>query len=116
MVSILLVDDDESNRVTLSVLLEEEGYQVEVASSFEEAKGKLAGAASYDLVLLDQHLGDGLGSELVPEARARWPRTKLLLISGSIADRTGMGQLFDAIVPKGAAFPDVLALVKSALR
>jgi two-component system response regulator RegA len=112
---ILLVDDDDSNRVTLSVLLEDEGYAVDVEGSFEGAKKRLGSADGYDLLLLDQHLGDGLGSDLVPLVRQRWPAAKVLLISGSISDRSGMAELFDALVPKGAAFPDVLALVQRVL-
>jgi CheY-like chemotaxis protein len=37
MTRLSLVDDDESNRLTLSALLEDEGFQVDVAASFVEA-------------------------------------------------------------------------------
>jgi len=34
----MLIDDDEGNRVTLSALLEDEGYVVDLAASFSEAR------------------------------------------------------------------------------
>jgi two-component system response regulator RegA len=113
---ILLVDDDESNRITLSVLLEDEGFAVDVAASFAEARAIAANeAARYDLVLLDQHLGDGTGTALLPELRARQPTARVIMISGSLADDAPVMAAFDAVLGKGAEFPDVLALVRATL-
>jgi len=53
---LLIVDDDASNRLTLSALLEDEGYAVEIAESFDEGVAKIRGEAPYALVLLDLHL------------------------------------------------------------
>ncbi len=36
MTKLLLCDDDESNRLTTGALLEEEGYEVELAGSYVE--------------------------------------------------------------------------------
>ena len=75
--SILLVDDDESVRITLAALLEGEGFTVDAAESYAGALACLASeAARYDLVLLDQHLGDGEGSALLPQVRARQPASR----------------------------------------
>ena len=114
MARLLLVDDSDSNRITLSVLLEEEGYEVEVAHNFAEARDRVA-AGKYDAVLLDQNLGDGKGTDLVPLVRARMPETKILLISGSVREDQVPLQGLDGVVIKGAAFPDVLQLVRNAL-
>ena len=113
---LLLVDDDESNRLTLSVLLEDEGYDVDVAASFAEARSKLvAPAAAYDGVLLDQHLGDGLGLDLLVVLRARLPRAKAVLISGSISELEGSNFGADAVLPKATPFPEALAIIRRAL-
>jgi DNA-binding response OmpR family regulator len=79
---ILLVEDDPAGRLTATVLLEDAGFSVEAATSLAEGKRLLARERPYALVLLDQHLGDGLGVQLIPEVRARMPRSKVVLLSG----------------------------------
>jgi two-component system, response regulator RegA len=116
MRKVLLVDDDESQRISLGILLEDEGFGVDVAASFGEGRALVeAPSAAYDLVVLDQHLGDGLGSSLVPLVRARLPGAAIVLLSGSVTDRERSGIAVDAIVAKGTAFPDVLAVMEAAL-
>lgn len=116
MKKLLVVDDDSSNRITITMLLEEEGFQVCDASSFAEAQAKVGSDGPFDGVLLDQHLGDGLGTDLVPELRQRMPAAKLLLISGSIDERDRAEGEFDAYIPKGIAFPELLAQLQAALK
>ena len=41
MKRLLLVDDNDSVRIALSALLEEEGYEVETAASFQDAASRL---------------------------------------------------------------------------
>jgi two-component system response regulator RegA len=116
MSKILLVDDDESHRVTLGALLEDEGFVVDVAASFAAARALLeAAAVRYDLVILDQHLGDGLGTSLVPLVRERLPRAVTALVSGSVSDQEREEIHVDAIIAKGTAFPDVLEILREAL-
>lgn len=111
MSRLLLVDDDESNRLTLSMLLEDEAFHVECAASYGDAVRLLRAAPRpYDAVLLDQHLGDGLGSNLLPLVRERMPGAKTILISGSDAGVTGIG--IDARADKGTAFPELVALIR----
>ena len=116
MIRILLVDDSDSNRMVLGSLLEDEGLHVEEARSFAQARDKLVESGpTYDLVMVDQHLGDGLGTGLVPIVRTRAPRAKVMLISGSAEDHAESGVVFDAAVKKGRDFNDVLALMKELL-
>jgi CheY-like chemotaxis protein len=107
--SVLLVDDDAANRLVLAALLEDEGFRVDVAGSFAAASLKLsAGGARYDLVLLDEDLGDGRGTDLVPRVRARLPGARVVLVSGA-AEEGGARARFDAVLAKGAGFPELLA-------
>ncbi|WP_437714031.1 response regulator [Sorangium sp. So ce448] len=115
-VTVLLVDDDASSRFVLATLLEDEGFQVEEAGSFAEAGRKIAAeGARYDLALLDQNLGDGHGTDLVAVLRARLPRAKAVLISGSGDDALGDGPPPDAVLSKGIGFPDLLDRIRQLL-
>jgi DNA-binding NtrC family response regulator len=83
---LLLADDEESSRVTLEALLEDT-FLVDAVASFKEAERKLeGGAGSYDVVVLDHHLGDGLGASLVPKVREGSPRAIVILVTGSSPD------------------------------
>lgn len=115
MPNVLLIEDDESNRITLSVLLEDEGFAIVEAGSCAEARDRLnASDASYDLILTDMHLGDGLGTDLVPEMRAKFPKAKVVLISGS-ARPEDMPDTMDALVPKGTEFSATLKILRDLL-
>jgi CheY-like chemotaxis protein len=58
---ILVVEDNEANRLLASAVLEREGYRVELAANSEEALERLS-AQSPDLILMDVQLPgqDGL--------------------------------------------------------
>lgn len=79
--TILLVDDDDSNRLTLGCLLEEAGYSVVEAESATAARQKLS-SASFHAAILDLNLGDGLGTELVEPFKAIHPAAAVLLLTG----------------------------------
>jgi len=115
MPKLLVVDDRDSNRLTLAVLLEEEGFTVQTADSFAQARQSLGGGTTFDGVLLDQNLGDGRGTDLMPLIRECMPNAKVLLISGSVREDEVPTAGLDGIVTKGAAFPDVLELVRKVL-
>ena len=115
MSQVLLVEDDESNRVTMAALLEDEGFTVEAAASFEEANRLLqASSARYDLVLLDQTLRDGWGTELIPVVRSALPKAKVLVLSGMAVSPATLDEA-DGALPKGVYFPDLLARLHSLL-
>ncbi len=112
-VRILLVDDNEGVRLALSAVLEDEGYEVDTAASFAEARQKVApDAKNYALVLLDRHLGDRNGSELVPLIRAAHPTTRLVMLSGSSGDHPDVPGV-DASVDKGSDLDVLLKTLKS---
>lgn len=108
MKELLLVDDDEANRLTLSTLLEDDGFTVDLATSFADATQLLQRPArNYDAVLLDHALGDGYGSDLVPLIRRALPSAKIVAMSASLNADTP-DQEVDARLPKGLHFPDFL--------
>jgi CheY-like chemotaxis protein len=113
---LLLVEDDDGNRITLSVLLEDEGFLVDAAASLGLTRQHLAGpGAGWEVVLVDQHLGDGVGSDLVPLLRERLPAAKIVQLSGSLEEDDRTAILFDASLPKGTSFPDLLFAIRRLL-
>src|SRR5688572_4351989 len=112
---LLLVDDDESNRLTLSGLLELEGFDVETAASASEARARFERLPEPALVMLDQHLGDGLGSDLVPLVHSRFPEAKVLLMSGSLRRDEAIPAAVDAYFTKGESLIDLLTIVNHLL-
>ena len=65
---ILLVDDEPHIGVLLRFHFEHRGYRMSLAKNLAEARRALA-AARPDAVLLDLHLPDGLGLDLLDELR-----------------------------------------------
>lgn len=78
MAAILVVEDDLTMAAGLRFMLEQEGWEVELALSRVAAERALA-ARPFDLLLLDQHLPDGTGFELCKRVRARSPVPILFL-------------------------------------
>ncbi|WP_018233239.1 sigma-54-dependent transcriptional regulator [Thioalkalivibrio thiocyanodenitrificans] len=64
--TILVVDDEPDIRALVQEILEDEGYQVEVAATLAEARER-RGARTPDLVLLDIWMPDGDGISLLKE-------------------------------------------------
>jgi signal transduction histidine kinase len=78
---LLVVDDEESLRVTTAAILEQEGYRVETAASGQEAVELLAGS-EFDLVLTDLHMEGGDGLSVLAEIRRRAPFTISVVLTG----------------------------------
>lgn len=78
---LMVVDDEESLRITTAAILEKEGYTVDVASSGNEAVELLAGA-DYDLVLTDLHMEAGEGLMVLNEIRRNAPLTISVVLTG----------------------------------
>jgi len=77
---ILVVDDEPHIGLLLRLQLESRGYELRLARSLFEARAALLGDAEQpDAVLLDLHLPDGSGVDLLRELRAR-PATATLPI------------------------------------
>ncbi len=83
---LLIVDDDQRIRATLSSYLRDSDYDVVTAASCAEAR-KLNNE-NINVVLLDLMLPDGSGLDLLREFHQQFPRQILIMISGeaSLAD------------------------------
>jgi YesN/AraC family two-component response regulator len=80
-IKILLVDDDEIIRSTLSALLEDQNFEVTTASSVPEAL-KYINADSFDVLLSDLHMpGAGDGLTVVSAMRHANPKAITILLS-----------------------------------
>lgn len=79
--SILIVDDDESVRKTLAMILEEKGYLVDTAENGEEAIRKSM-ENFYNLALIDIKLPDMEGTRLLTEMRDTVPKMIKIIITG----------------------------------
>lgn len=108
---ILIVDDSDAIRLTLAALLEDAGHVVAEADSLAAARGCLGGGA-FDVVLLDVHLGDGLGTSLIPEVRAALPAATIALLTGEAEPAAGV----ELVLTKGADPFALLAQIEGAVR
>ncbi len=111
---ILVVDDLDDWRKTLSGLLREEGYKVDVAVSFKKAVTLLR-SQKFDLAILDVRLDETdenntQGLDLAAEIKRRWRGVKIIIITGydnpDIVKRamepqgSGQKRLADDFIPK----------------
>jgi DNA-binding response OmpR family regulator len=79
---ILLAEDEPGIMFTFKAILEDAGFLVDSASSFQEARNAVR-KGSYDAVITDFSLErNGLGMELAREAKQRQPAPAILLYSG----------------------------------
>ena len=76
---VLVVDDEADLRELLELTLVKMGLDVDSAASVAEARALLA-VKSYQLVLTDMRLPDGLGLELVREVAATCKNTPIAVV------------------------------------
>jgi DNA-binding response OmpR family regulator len=80
MKKILVVDDEESMRLMLQDLLENE-YTVTLASNGRDAE-RLMAKATFDLLITDLVMPEMNGIELVMAIKSKKPEQKIIAISG----------------------------------
>ncbi len=77
---LLIVEDDRSLAEMLQLHFEDRGFEVETVP---DCAGALTAARRRpDLILLDQQLPDGRGSELIPELRRLAPAAAIVMMTG----------------------------------
>lgn len=80
-VKLLLVDDDDPFRQSLTRAMERRGFAVQSAASIAEALQK-SQAEAPDYAVIDLRLGDGNGLELVKLMRRFLPKLRVVLLTG----------------------------------
>ena len=98
--TVLLVDDETEICLLMASALRKDGVPTAVAHSLSNARRCLA-SANYAAVVLDIHLPDGLGYELIPEIKARSSNTAIIVISAVDTEReTALSRGADAFIAK----------------
>jgi DNA-binding response OmpR family regulator len=94
--TVLVLDDDESLRFLCRVNLELDGYRVLEGASLAEGRVTLA-AEHVDAILLDVHLGDGDGRDLLEELG---PGRPLAALFTGTEPADAVAGLAEAVIPK----------------
>ena len=112
--TLLIIDDEDVVRATLSDLFEAYGYRVLESSDgrhglevFQQQRENI------DLVILDYILPDLLGQEVLDRMLAVDPATRVIIFTGSIEFITCNGSL--ACIYKSTPFAQLLDTVRQAL-
>ncbi len=79
-VKVLIVDDEKDIAYLLSLNLKKKAYATLVARNLAEAE-KIIHTEFPPIILLDNHLPDGLGIEYVSEIKKELPLTKIVMIT-----------------------------------
>lgn len=120
MGQILLVDDDEDLRDLMKSLLEDAGFELDLAISGNNAL-KFLNENSYNLVITDYLMPDGRGDFLIDQIQSKWPDTKTLLLTGGgkindEEEREKLEQIpADRLVKKPFQYGEFIELVKELL-
>ena len=115
---ILVVDDDERIRRIIKVILENEGYIVDIAATGKEATGQVE-KTSYDVALLDIRLPDLEGVELLKLLKDAAPRTRMIMVTGYPSKQNAIAALnnkADAYLLKPLDVGVLLEVVRGQLR
>jgi two-component system response regulator HydG len=78
---VLLVEDDEALRLTQSLYLQREGFEVTAAPNRTTARRELT-LQAYDVVVTDLRLGDEDGMDVLRDVRELQPEAEILVITG----------------------------------
>ncbi len=113
---LLIVEDDNAVRTTISTFLELEGYSVDAVASTREAIDRLQNAA-YPIVITDIYLDERTGIDVLRAARGQDPGCAVILMTARGSMETVMAATqqgaFDYLA-KPFELDDLLAVVKRA--
>ncbi len=115
--SILIVDDDESTRRSLSLILGKKGYETETAGTGREALKKAQGRF-FNVALLDIRLPDVEGVELLMPLKRMHPDMIVFMITGYPSLETSVRTSLEgalAYITKPLNMDTVLTAVREAL-
>ena len=108
---VLVVDDKESIRTTISLLLDEMGYEVRTANDGFSALREIR-LESPAILLSDLNMPRMSGFELLVAVRRRFPEIQVVAMSGSYAGfEVPSGVLADAFYQKGSSIFGLLQIL-----
>lgn len=117
---VLLIDDHPLILSALQSVIQglADNIQVSTADSGQAARQVLANASGFDLVLLDLHLGDANGFDLLSDLREQFPAMPVVVISasdqpGDVIRSIDMGAM--GFVPKKASNETLVAALKQVM-
>jgi signal transduction histidine kinase/ActR/RegA family two-component response regulator len=117
--TILVVEDEESVRRLVRVVLEREGYRVLQATNGVEAMRLLEDPSlSLDILLTDVMMPQMGGRELAERLLAVQPDLSVIFMSGYVADRatlTGVAERRAPLLQKPFAIEDLVRVVRSTI-
>jgi CheY-like chemotaxis protein len=107
--TILFVDDDQAMREVVTLILNEEGYEVSTAADGLDALAQMR-TLTPDLIISDLHMPRMSGFEFLSVVRRRFPAVPVIAISGAydLGESSAAGVMADAFYPKGCSHPDEL--------
>src|SRR3989442_3065343 len=91
---ILIVDDEEEVRSTMSRVLERDGYRVLLAENAEQGQ-RILQEHPIHLVISDHHMSGMTGIEFLKAAGGRRPEVGRMILSGDPAHRAVIRSIMD---------------------
>ena len=111
MSRVLLVDDDETSIQILKIILEDEGFEVDLALTGSKAVEK-ASTGGYQVILLDYKLPDMRGRDVAAKIRGAGLRPKIVLLTGYTTDE----DLYDKVLMKPVPPVEILEAIRETLK
>lgn len=113
-ICLLLVEDDVLVRMTVALMLEDEGFSVVEAATAAEAQQLMQEGLDTMVVVTDVDLGAGpSGTELADWLRGQRPELAIIFITGRTASLAGRRlDLREAILPKPFEGSELSELVR----
>ena len=110
--TVLVVDDKEHIRKSMSLVLEELGYCVRLAQGGHSALWEIR-QQNPDILLSDLKMPGMSGRELLTKVRHLFPAIKVIATSGSFrGNEVPTGVLADAFYPKGSSVSTLLRILR----
>ncbi len=112
--NILIIDDDQEFRNTLTRILQDEGYLVEIAENGKKAI-HMCEKTPFDVALIDIELPDTKGTDLLQILKTKQPKIVRIIITGhpSVENAAkSVNEKADGYIMKPFEIPELLGMIK----